>query len=803
LLTSLRSQSDALARLPFLDLPEIGDTGVALLSSVLGRRIAAIIVPGDDGEPRILAIKGVHPDVRSRWNPENALLQHLWQQSDGATVVTVADLDRPQAEAARQLGLGRSLLVTRLRGAGAADTERAGLALVARPRRAADPEVDLIWLQQTAGQIGVALANCDCRRRLADTRQALHAARNDLRRATDALRENAERLDLLTLGGSGGFWEWRAESESLDLSPQCLEMLDYAPDDLDLSLQALREICHPHDLPGVINTLDGLFGGAAAQREIEYRVRSESGEWKWISTYARVGARDQHGYAVRMVGTVVDVTDRKQAEEELRRHRDLLDEVVAHRTMELAEANARLERDIAERKRTEEKLHDSNRMMVDALEREKRASTKLERAMEELAAASLEAQTANQAKSEFLANMSHEIRTPMTAILGFADLLRDEIGRGSADGPANSRETQHQNSEEYVDAIRRNGAYLIEIINDILDLSKIETGRFELERLRCSPIQTINEVRSLMQVRTRGKRLDLNVELLGPVPETIETDPTRLRQILINLVGNAIKFTNTGEVRIVAGVAPRTPGETPLLQIDVADTGIGIAPEQLGRLFRPFSQADASTTRKYGGTGLGLAVSKRLAQILGGDITVVRSEPGQGSTFRVTVGTGSLEGVPMIDASRPATPVRPQSSPTPQTDLPKVDWRVLLAEDGPDNQRLIAFVLTKVGATVTIAENGRIAVEKALAAREAGTPFDVILMDIQMPEMDGYEATRTLRRASFDRPIIALTAHAMAGDREKCLAAGCDDYATKPVDRRQIIEKIRQIIETRSATRSP
>jgi PAS domain S-box-containing protein len=381
------------------------------------------------------------------------------------------------------------------------------------------------------------------------------------------------------------------------------------------------------------------------------------------------------------------------------------------------------------------------------------------------------AESATRAKSEFLANMSHEIRTPMTAILGFAEVLL---------GEPDLEQAPPQRAES-LRTIKRNGEHLLELINDILDLSKIEAGKLDVERTVVSPIQVLQDVISLMEVRATAKGLSLGLEFLGDVPESIQSDPTRLRQVLINLVGNAIKFTETGKVHVVASVV-QGPDNSNLLQVDVVDTGIGMSQAQLGRLFQPFSQADSSTTRKFGGTGLGLTISKRLAEALGGDVTV-SSTLGKGSTFSVTIEIGSLNGTRWIrNASAPEKPTQATPAQEP-VNLERLPCRVLLAEDGPDNQRLIGFMLKKAGAEVTTVENGQLAFEAALSADQAGHPFDVVLMDMQMPIMDGYTATAKLRDAGYVGPIIALTAHAMEGDRQKCLDAGCDDYATKPIHR--------------------
>jgi len=384
------------------------------------------------------------------------------------------------------------------------------------------------------------------------------------------------------------------------------------------------------------------------------------------------------------------------------------------------------------------------------------------------------AEAANRAKSEFLANMSHEIRTPMTAILGFAESLYEE------DLPAQAR-------RDAADTICRNGHYLLNVINDILDLSKIEAGKLEVEAIPCSLCQIVAEVADLARVRADAKGLAFHVEYEGAIPETIQTDPTRLRQILINLVANAVKFTETGSVTLRVALAVEEGA--PRLRCDIVDTGVGMTPEQVARVFHSFTQADSSTTRRFGGTGLGLAISKRLAQLLGGDVRVVASAPQQGTCMRATVGVGALGGMSLI--ADPAAPsVSPPAGAAARGEAGLADvsgCQVLLAEDGPDNQRLVSFLLRRAGAEVMVVENGELAVVAALQARRDGRPFDVILMDMQMPVTDGYQATLRLRQAGYAGAIIALTAHAMARDREKCLDAGCDDYLTKPIDRAELL----------------
>ena len=410
--------------------------------------------------------------------------------------------------------------------------------------------------------------------------------------------------------------------------------------------------------------------------------------------------------------------------------------------------------------------------------------TERKRVEEQLRVAKEIAEAATRSKSEFLANMSHEIRTPMTAILGFAEnLLEPDLS-----------ESERLNASQ---TIHRNGQYLLRIINDILDLSKIEAGRMTVEHVTCSPCQLVADVASLVRVRAGAKGLPFKIECTGPMPETIQTDPIRLRQILLNLIGNAVKFTEVGSVRLITQMAGDT--ERPAVQFDVVDTGTGMTQKQVANLFQPFTQADASTSRRFGGTGLGLVISKRLANMLGGDIWVVESQPNRGTRFRATVATGPLDGVAMIDDPLTATAVRTEGKEGERAESPaRLDnRRILLAEDGPDNQRLIAHVLKKAGAEVIVVDNGERAVHAVEASIEEQAPFDTVLMDMQMPVMDGYEATRRLRQVQYDRPIIALTAHAMSTDRDKCIESGCNDYASKPVDRQALIALINHYIEAR------
>jgi hypothetical protein len=402
-------------------------------------------------------------------------------------------------------------------------------------------------------------------------------------------------------------------------------------------------------------------------------------------------------------------------------------------------------------------------------------STARKMAEEQLERATQAAEAASRAKSAFLANMSHEIRTPMTAILGYADMLL-----APKQSPSDRLDCIH--------TIRRQSQHLLSVLNDILDISKIEAGKLDVELIECDPFRILSESISLMRVRAIEKKLQLGVTYAGPVPATIKTDPTRLRQILINLIGNAIKFTDKGGVQVVVSLE-NDPNSSPRLRLEVIDSGIGMAAVESAALFQPFSQADSSTTRRFGGTGLGLSICKRLAQMLGGDITL-QSRPGCGSRFTVTVETGNLDNVALIFKTHEAV----SESTTDQgaavkeeTNLPLLSGTILLAEDGAHNQRVISYYLEMAGARVEVAENGWIACEKAMEAA-ARRPFDLILMDMQMPELDGYSAAAILRSKGYAGPIVALTAHAMSGDRAKCISAGCTDYLTKPVEKGRLIE---------------
>ncbi len=477
------------------------------------------------------------------------------------------------------------------------------------------------------------------------------------------------------------------------------------------------QVVHPDDVQNCIARWTRAFT-AGDPYEVEYRLRrGTDGSYRWHLGRA-LPRLDASGAIVEWIGTCTDIHDQKMVAADLEKSRNELEARVTERTAEL-----QLAKDVAE--------------------------------------------TATGAKSEFLANMSHEIRTPITAIIGFAELML------RPDQPPAER-------AEYVYIVRRNAKHLLDIINDILDLSKIEAGKMTVEKIECNVPRFMADILSTMRPRAKEMALKFAIKFVGKIPQNIQTDSVKFRQILVNLLGNAIKFTEKGSVTMVVRFEP--VAGVNLLHVDVEDSGIGLTPQQLDQLFQPFTQADKSTTRRFGGTGLGLTISRRLARLLGGEVQV-KSERGVGSTFSVTIECGPGNGAEMLEGLN--------ESGLPITVLPltisdvMLRGRILLAEDGRDNQRLLTTHLRAAGAEVAIADNGKIAVDMAIAQ-----PFDLILMDMQMPEMDGYTATAELRRRGVIVPIIALTAHAMSEDRIKCLDSGCSDYLTKPVTQEILLRTI-------------
>ncbi len=384
------------------------------------------------------------------------------------------------------------------------------------------------------------------------------------------------------------------------------------------------------------------------------------------------------------------------------------------------------------------------------------------------------ADDANRAKSDFLANMSHEIRTPMNAILGFTEMLR----RGRANNPEQAR--------RYLDTVHASGSHLLALINDILDLSKVEAGQMQVERIECAPHRVIADVVEALSLRASEKNVGLRRVVDGPVPARILSDPARLRQVITNLVGNAIKFTEKGEVVVIERWLAAYGTVAARLEIAVKDSGIGIPTDKLGAIFDPFVQAESSTSRRFGGTGLGLAISRRLARSMGGDV-VVTSEMGQGSIFTIIVDPGPVEDVNILSEGEALADVETRQV------VQGAEWRfppkrLLVVDDSAENRELVALVLRDCGLNVEQADSGLMAVDMVMA-----NPPDMVMMDMQMPGMDGYTATRHLRAAGIRVPIMAFTAHALSGFEKEILDCGCDGFITKPI----VIETMLEILGER------
>ena len=658
---------------------------------------------------------------------------------------------------------------------------------------------------------------------------------HELRKSRDELGVLAERFELATRAKDMGIWDWNIPSNQLVCDELLFELYGIDGSNFCGTLEGWLKYVHPSDLERVkLAVEDSLRRGVPFHQE--FRICRDDGQVRMIKSQRQV-IFDASDAPLRMIGVSYDVTVSKRASL-IKSMRQSVTECVArgralYEVLDfLAESVDKLElgiacefvvdrpivgmnasrgavprRSIAKPRSSNNAQHSwsiaiktsaGNQLgtvefFSESSKDAKDADSDFTTSIAEIAAIAIEhseyvenlelaresAQVANQAKSEFLANMSHEIRTPMTAILGYTDLLLDS---------SNFEGLPEQRSQA-IKTIQRNGEHLLGIIDDILDLSKIESGKLEVESISCSPITIVEEVIGLMSVRANAKSIALDSFFETRMPAMIQTDPTRLRQVILNLVSNAIKFTETGSVRVVTRLIA---GDRPVLEFDVVDTGFGMTPEQQSRLFKPFSQADTSTTRQFGGTGLGLTICQRLAEIMGGGVEIASSTPGVGSCFRATIAVGNLAGVDMVfPTPRSLSPSTQEKQPLYiSTGTPLAGCRILFAEDGPDNQRLISFVLKKAGAIVTVVENGQLAIGHCESAFGRNEPWDVVLMDMQMPVLDGYAATAELRAKGYGVPVIALTAHAMDGDEAKCIQAGCDDYTTKPVDKEKLISKI-------------
>ncbi len=628
------------------------------------------------------------------------------------------------------------------------------------------------------------------------------------------------------------------------VSDGSLELTGYAPEELlENRMLGFEELILPEDRLFVRQQVEHALADHRPF-QLEYRIRTKGGQVKWVWEQG-VGVTDEQSGQLFIEGFIGDVTHRKTAEEAAQNARQRLELAIRSANLGLWEwhmpsdfvsvDSSWLEHlgyrpgEIPLRRRAwlalihpedvpavrkavkthiatdrflaaEFRLRKRNgewiwvQSLGRSIERDQRGRalrltgvvhdiSDQKRTEAELARAKEAAEAASRAKSQFLANMSHEIRTPMTAILGYIDLIASECG-----GVCNFAK---QHIREYLSTISRNADHLLRLINDILDFSKIEAGTLELDRQRSSLFEIVED--SLQWVRGFAHRKKISLDCVWEPghPEQIVTDPVRLRQVLVNLLGNAVKFTDQGGVRL--RVASAAHHGRACLIFEVADTGIGIAPADMNKLFQPFSQVEQSHSRRFEGSGLGLAISRRLAHLMGGEIEA-ESEPGRGSRFSLYLPIEAVRATPAAD-SLPASSETNGEAPNQRVQKIKdalCGVRVLLAEDGIDNQRLFTRVLHLAGAEVVVAENGEEAVAKAHEADSAGTPFDVILMDMQMPLLDGYSATGRLRGAGYQRPIIALTAHALADDRQRCLTAGCDDYLAKPVQFDRLVETVKR-----------
>ncbi len=674
-----------------------------------------------------------------------------------------------------------------------------------------------------------------------------------LKEAEAALRASEERFELAARGTGVGIWDWDIRTGKVYYSPRWKALFGYEEHEVGDRVEDWSRLLHPEERERVLKFQDDFLAGTSSTITAEYRLRHKDGSYRWIEAHG-VALRDAAGRACRLVGSHGDITARKRAERaailragELQALFDAAPMAlwIAHdtacrritgnayadrlfharrganisssappgqaavvykvfrdglelkpeempaqvaaatgqsvmgeefdlifedgRTLHLLESAVPLfdadgrsrgaviaGADITDRKRIEQERERLAQGLTQKV-------MELENAQQELLRAKVAAEAANEAKSRFLANISHELRTPMNAILGMVDLaLPKQVDPTAAD---------------FLKTAKESADLLLVLLNDLLDCAKIESGKLELEAAPFSLRDVLDQVTRVLTVRASEKGIGFSCRISPEVPDALVGDHVRLRQILLNLGGNGIKFTERGEVAVTVS-AESQDAEQVCLGFAVRDTGIGISQSELERLFQPFAQADPSTTRRFGGTGLGLSIASSLVGMMGGRISV-ESEPGHGSTFHFTVR------LPL--AKEPAPASRGSRAFLRCTST----LRILLVEDNPANQKLATFILKDRGHTVDIAGDG----QQGLSMAQQNQ-YDVILMDVQMPVMDGLEATKAIRAWEDGRsrvPIIAVTAHAMKEDRERCLAAGMDGYVSKPIDAREMFALLERL----------
>jgi PAS domain S-box-containing protein len=693
----------------------------------------------------------------------------------------------------------------------------------------------LVFLVRNVRVASGALAPSECEDAVQDRTQALQAINSRLKsevarreRIEHALREREEQLRLVLEAGRMGTWEWDLKRNVLKMDAREQRLFGVDLDDGRMAIHQMFAAIHPDDLPRIQEAADRSIQ-TRARFEQEFRLRQPDGKLVWLAARGDV-IRDEQDQASRMIGVHFEVTEQRKADEQLLlRDRALqsatngivicdalnpelpiiyvnhaFEQLTGYKGEEILGHNCRFLQGLDTDPKAVQVIRDAIHEQIDCrvtLKNYKKDGssfwnelqiTPLRNDMgevthfvgieedvtsrhefeETLKRAEALAQAASQAKSEFLANMSHEIRTPLTTVLGCADTLYPRLDR--------------EEHRDMLQMIRNQGRMLLGILNDVLDLSKIEAGRLEIHVESSSIVAVIEDVKALFEQMASEKGIELKTHYDHQMPSRVETDPLRVRQILMNLVGNAIKFTERGEVTIAAYTD--IEHDPPKLLIDVRDTGIGIPHDRLEAVFEAFSQVTATPSRKAGGTGLGLTISQRLVKMLHGEITVA-SRMGRGTIFTVSLPLSGAAALQFELAEGLALQADEQNRSRDSIDLLQ-PVTVLVAEDTRGIQFMIRRMLEDAGAMVFVVENGDRAVTEVLRAQRDGQPYDLVLMDMQMPVLNGFEATARLRALGCRLPIIALTAAAMLGDREKCLNAGCDDYLSKPIDRHALLDAI-------------